>query len=462
VTPQYTHRTAFGAWINDMHNQALPNEPWPYVVIDDQIVRDCIACLDLQSQAGFNEFDVFGLIAASAWPVDIQSAVGPERARRVKTILEAAHERAIKVIYGLGVYSWGFDRIIEADARVRGTNPHAMCGARAESWEWMTRVIDYILGEFEVDGFHLESSDLGRCSCPQCSGQGDVEYHCRLNARTADYIRSKWPDKILMVNMCGYTAWGSKLSAEDRGHLAELSRHLDYLIDPGHGGLFIEEDSRREFIKSLACDYGTSGGFWIYPPQPWDRLRWFLPYPMRTGRHLKQLYEDGGRAVEYYMGPTLNPGVEVNIAFGGKLLADVGGDLDGTLAEVLEWLYEPRDAAALRRLQSVFRLAEDAYFENWLPKPLPPREAPGELHLTALPFKNWSGTASPAYLSELRPGWTLMDAAGRARYRSALLSIQRDLRGLDDAVGQIERLNRIKTCVQNALADVEAVDAVAN
>ncbi|NTW10275.1 MAG: hypothetical protein HGA26_02825, partial [Chlorobiaceae bacterium] len=54
------------------------------------------------------------------------------------------------------------------------------------------------------------------------------------------------------------------------------------------------------------------------------RQRWFLPYSRRTGLHLEDLHAQGGRAVEYYMGPADNPGVEVNIAFGGRKLRDAG------------------------------------------------------------------------------------------------------------------------------------------
>jgi len=47
---------------------------------------------------------------------------------------------------------------------------------------------------------------------------------------------------------------------------------------------------RREFIARLKCDYGTSGGFWVYPPPRWDRLRWFFPYVHRTGEFPARIY----------------------------------------------------------------------------------------------------------------------------------------------------------------------------
>lgn len=105
MTRPYNHRTAFGCWINDMRNQAMPRENWPYGVLDDQAVDSITGCLDLQRQAGFNEFCVFGLLATRDWPMDISSAASANRRQKMNKILKAAHERGIKVNYGLGVYS---------------------------------------------------------------------------------------------------------------------------------------------------------------------------------------------------------------------------------------------------------------------------------------------------------------------------------------------------------------------
>jgi hypothetical protein len=460
----YAHRTAFGAWINDMRNAAMPNERWPHVTVDDRTVDDVVACLDLQQRAGFNEFDVFGLIASYAWPTDLATAVDPGRRRKIDRIIDAAHQRGIKLIYGLGVYSWGFDRIIEADPRVQGTNPHAMCGSKAASWEWMSKVVDYVLSEFAVDGFHLESSDQGRCACAACAPLGDVEYHCRLNTRTAEYVRSRWPDKILMVNMCGYMPWGTKAKPEELGHLADLGKRLDYLIDPGHAGFFVDERDRRGFVAELACDFGTSGGIWVYPPQRWERLRWFLPYTRGTGRHIRQLYDQGGRAVEYYMGPILNPGVEANVLFGGRMLSDASREPAAVLREVLDELYRPKTEGALDGLVLLFERAERAYFDNWAPQMPDGRERPGELHLTPL-FATESGPATYVGRAPYRHGrdgagrsYQMMGPAGRAAYRRELQALGAAAEQLVGTVGAEDRLRRIQTCLRAAIADLDAAD----
>ena len=453
----FNHRAAFGCWVNDMRNEPAYGLHWPSRVLDDRTVNDITRCLDLASQAGFNEFNVFGLLATWAWPTDLRSAVDEERRRQVNKVINAAHDRGIKLLYGLGVYSWGFDAIIEADTEVQGPNPHAMCGSKARSWEWMQKVVDYVLDEFDIDGFHLEASDQGRCTCPACAKQGDKQYYSGLNQRTAEYVRSRSPDKILMVNMCGYTRpWGVKVAPDEMQYMVELSKALDYLIDPGHRGFFFDESSRRQAIAELQCDFGTSGGNWVYPPQRWDRAKWFLPYTMHTGQHIKQLYGEGGRAIEYYMGPTVNPGVEVNIAFGGRMLMDTSRSVNDVLTEVIETLYRPSNTAARDELVGIFQRAERAYFDNWSPQIAPPSSPPGELHLSALVGITTPG--APCYLTQHRD-WSVMNAAGRTAYKNEFIAILDEIPKLEGSFSDDGRLARIKACVNNVIRDIETIEA---
>src|SRR5206468_1636801 len=186
----------------------------PAKLLDDKTERDIIDCLTLGQQSGYNQIDVWGLFATSAYPIDIRSAFRDEQRRpRVDRILRAARERGIKIIYGTGVYSWGFD-----------------------------------------------------------------------------YIRAKYPGKLASCVIQGWSAWGKNLSSADKDRLVELSKHVDVIWDQGHRRTYIEPDKRAEFIARLHCDYGTSGGFWVYPPPRWNRLRWFFPYVHRTGQHLKELH----------------------------------------------------------------------------------------------------------------------------------------------------------------------------
>jgi hypothetical protein len=181
---QYTYRIAFGAWINDMRSTPLPTHDWPAPVLDDETVAGITRALEVQAAAGFTHLDVWGLFATFGWPVDIVSALDAERRRRIGQVLTAARDRGITLSYGMGVYSWGYDRIIEADPAVRGKqadgspHPHAMCGASDRSFEYVRRILDFVLGEFDFGAIHLESCDLGCCECPECVGKaGKVDYN---------------------------------------------------------------------------------------------------------------------------------------------------------------------------------------------------------------------------------------------------------------------------------------------
>ena len=385
----FTDRMGFGAWINDVRTSPLPFDSWPPVQLDDIAERSLIQTMDLQAQSGYNKFDVFGLFAAFGWPVDIVSAVDKERDRRVRRILRAARERGLKLIYGLGVYSWGFDKIIEHDPAVKGPNVHAMCGSKEESWQWQKKVIDFIM-RYDFDGYHLEASDLGRCTCGECMKRWPVPatYYNVITGRTADYIRKQAPDKYIAAITISWADWNKGFTEADKDGLVELSRKVDSILDQGHHGTYIKAPDRKAFIQRLHCRYGTSGGFWVYPPFRCDRLRWFLPYTRTTGTHIKELYADGGRTVLYYQGPVNNPGVEVNIAFGGRIMSDVTRKVEDVLAEVLDDLYRPRTPEALKKLVRIFQLAEDAYCGNLdydadgiHLKGLPAYPGPGELHI---------------------------------------------------------------------------------
>jgi hypothetical protein len=69
----YKYRIAFGCWINDMRSQALPLQRWPAPHLDEITVSSIIAAMDVQSRAGFNYLDAWGLFATYGYPPDIAS-----------------------------------------------------------------------------------------------------------------------------------------------------------------------------------------------------------------------------------------------------------------------------------------------------------------------------------------------------------------------------------------------------
>ena len=468
---KFEHRIAFGAWINDIRREPITHDSWPSVIIDRTTIEDFEATMSLLKQAGYTALDVFGLLTNHDWPLQIETVIDRARKRQVDELIDTAHRHDIEVIYGLGVYSWGFDTIIRSDPAVRGTNPSAMCGSKPGSREWMHKVIDFA-ANFDVDGYHLEVADQGRCTCPECSKETHLEYYCRLNRETADYIRGRYPGKLLLVNTSGYMPWGDFVQPEEFPVLNEMGRSIDVLIDGGNHGLFIREDMRRQFVQSFPCHYGTSGGFWVYPPQHWDRQRWFLPYLQAEAAHLKRLHGDGSRSCELYLGPLVNPSTEINVFCNGRLLGDIRREPADVLGEAIEALYRPKSQGDGDRLGELFLRAERAFFDAWTPRrnwgltaaytdgieglfewseEHPGRAVPGELFLEPL---LGSEPGFPVYLS------VHMTREGRGKYRRELQDLRKSVSGLGRGFEDGGRIERIGRCLGNVLKDLDAVDAV--
>src|SRR5262249_44734246 len=154
-------------------------------------------------------------------------AVPPERRERVRRLIGAGHRRGIRVLAGLGVYSWGYEAIIRAHPELSAGNPRALCASNPDAWVWQQRVTDWTFEQADVDGVSLQSADQGRCPCGRCARWGDLEYHARLNARVTAYVKGRWPGKVVGVN-----TWGvSTEDPADLPHLLEMARGSDFLID---------------------------------------------------------------------------------------------------------------------------------------------------------------------------------------------------------------------------------------
>ena len=105
-----------------MRLEPLPLEDWPASQMDDETVRSVIKAMDVQSHFQYNCLDAWGLLATTAWPLNLGDGVDNDRRRRVKKIIAEAHNRGIKVIYGMGTYSWGYNNIIESDPSLTAKN----------------------------------------------------------------------------------------------------------------------------------------------------------------------------------------------------------------------------------------------------------------------------------------------------------------------------------------------------
>jgi hypothetical protein len=424
-----------------------------------------LAALDVQSKAGFNLMDAWGLFATYGYPPDVTSAFA-DKARRtqVQRLIREAGQRGIKYLFGLGLFSWGYDQIIRADPAVRGKSKsgqpldHVLCGATDRAWKYVEKILDAALSDFDFCGVHLESADLGWCDCPSCGGKyGTVGYNARLNIRAADFIKRKWPGKIVTcipINWLGGSG-RAHFNLAEQDQIFELSKHIDCFMDQGWTGTFIPESTRKDFIGKLHCAYGTSAGLWVYHCGRWERLSYFLPYPQRTAAAIRRHFEDGARGCMFYQGPIINPGAEVNIAVGGRILADIRRSVADVLAEVVELYYRPRNPAAHKKLVELFLRAEDAYFGQWDPKRFSSaRPMPGELHLTHL-----FGTSPGPALYLLEP---FLNAQGRREYQKQLLAILQELARLLGRCDDRGRLARIQQALTVTLMLLESIRAAKN
>ena len=205
----FDYRIAYGCWLNDSREKPIVDEDWPSIRIDADTLSSLENTMAFLKMAGYNYLDVFGLITNHSWEDDIVSTVSAERREKVRAVIDIVHRNGLKVIYGLGVYSWGFDGIIARNAEVRGTSAQAMCASSPAADKIMRRVVDFVCETFAIDGFHLEAADQGRCECEKCRAfESDIDYYNSINARVARYIRERWPGKTLLVNTSGYLSWG--------------------------------------------------------------------------------------------------------------------------------------------------------------------------------------------------------------------------------------------------------------
>ncbi len=377
------------------------------------------------------------LYISRSWPLEIERAVPDGRGRLVERLISTARAHKLRVLSGLGVYSWGFDEIIRANRHLGPTNSHALCLSHPESWPWMQRIIDFVFTRFEIDGVSMQSADQGRCSCEGCRKLPDAEYHARINIRAADYIRSRWPGKIV-----GVSSWGMDFS--DPGNteaIVAMSKSLDYLIDFNNSSARRGPDQRRHFIRSLGCDFGTLGGPQPEPPQHWPRDRWFLPTLKRTSEHLRQLAADGGRACEYFFHIGANPGDAVSQTLAGRVLSDPTAPWEQHAAAAVDEVFGIAQPARRDEILTLLLDAEDAYYRHL-------GDYCGTVSLEPL-MADRSGP--PVYLTER------LNKSQLAEYAAALPSLIRRAEQLAAELPRNSRIADTLECLRNVRDEVSSL-----
>lgn len=437
AAPEPFRYRGYLGWITDLATEPDPNAAWPSMRLDEELLRDYADTFRLMSEWKLQDLCIWGLYVSSAWPVDLASAVPADRAARVRKLIDAAHARGVRIISGLGVYSWGFERILKANPHLMKGNAKTMCGSENESWEWMRKVIDFVFTRFPIDGVSMQSADQGRCPCDRCRRYTETEYHARLNIRCAEYIRGKFPGKLVAVS-----GWGMRFhDPASLPHLQALGRHIDYLIDVRDTSRQSDPAARRKLISALPCAFGTLGGPQVEPPQHWRRDRWFLPTIRSVGEHLEQLHADGGRACEWFYHILANPGCEISTWVAAKVLAEPQAGWRRHLDASLERLYRVRKQSVRDDLAEAFLQAEYAYLRH-----IPPMC--GTISMEPLVS---TSAGPPVYLTKR------LNAAQRKQYESDLTTIRARFASLAREVPERNRMAAILRSIDGVQADLASI-----
>ena len=330
----FTYRVTDG-WLRDLASQPTPNEPWPCIRWDGQLLADQIRFLDVQAELGVEYNLAWGLFVDRAWPVPFENVIDEARKEKLKAFVRAAHQRGLKVLSGVGIYSWGFDEVIRNVPGVSAGSERCMCAHSESAWDWQRRVLDFLMAPaWGLDGISMQSADQGRCQCEKCSKLSPAEHHAALLVRSADYVRSQRPEWTI-----GQASWGLRMDEpEEFEHIRHISQAVDYMVEVRERSA--ESGRRPEMARGLECAFGSVGGVFVEPPQHWDRLRWCLPCGLGSARSLARLWEDGGSACEYFYRPFANPVEEVSWRTGARLLSSPRVAPMAALEEALEAVYK--------------------------------------------------------------------------------------------------------------------------
>lgn len=411
--------------------------PWPSVIIDQPLIDDYKETLGFLQRSSMNEITIWGLFTNSYWEPEVAKTIDAEREKKVRGIISEAHQKGIKILCGLGVYSWGFNKIIKEHPEIKcPCNDEVMDFSKPESWKWQKKVLDYLMDNFEFDGFSMQSADRGRCTCGEYAKLSNLEYHALLNQKVVDYIRSKKKNFII-----GISGWGMNFgNPDDLKSIVKMTRNVDYLIDVEESALKGGKAYRKELINAIApCEYGSTGTPNIEPIQALPRDQYFVPTLKRSCQRIKELYQDGGRACETYVHTRGNLGDEVTIEVMAGILNNPGEDIQTELKKTLKWMFKPLSAYALQEMATIFNNSEEAYFNN----------AKGDQEVILLMRRDVT-IPSSQYLVEMSP-------ASRTNYKSVMRDVYNRAVRLKDKVGNKEKYQSLLHCLEKVLSEIDLI-----
>ena len=431
----FEHKGYLG-WMIDMSRTEC-HDAWPSVKLDSAIIADYAETLDFLQRSGMNEITLWGLFTNKYWEPEIEKTIDSNRMLLINSIIRMAHEQKIKVILGMGVYSWGFDKIIQEHPELGcSCNGHVLDWLNPKSWEWQKKVFDYTFDNFEFDGISMQSADLGRCNCGESARMTELEYHAAINQKAVNYIRSKKPDYII-----GISGWGMNFgNPADLKNIRNMTKGVDYLIDVEETSLKEGRKYRRELIKTIApCRFGNTAVPNIEPIQRMPRNAYFVPTLFHACQNLKDLFADGGLACESYARTRGNPADKVTIEVIARILSNPEMDTNNALAEVIQNIYQPACHAALSELTAIFQEAEAAFFLN--SRKIGMNDFSKEI-LLLIP-RDGEGIDN-SYLKA-------MDSASRLNYLDTIKNLRKRVARLKNKVGNQKELNLLSDCLNHVM-----------
>ncbi len=434
----FIHRGYLG-WMIDMSRTARENTPWPAIIIDSPLLSDYNETLDFLERSKTNEITIWGLFTSTSWEPEISKTIDGNRQKQIKEIIAKAHEKGIKIICGVGVYSWGFNKIIAEHPEVRcSSNPELMDLAKPEAFEWQKKVLDYLTDNYDFDGFSLQSADRGVCKEGGNMAVRDMEYHARLNQKVVNYIRSKRKNYVI-----GISGWGMDMgNPKDLESIISMSENVDYIIDVYESALKGGQAYRRKLIEAIKpCVYGNTGTPNVEPIQALPRDAYFVPTVKRTTQRSKQLFSDGGLASETYYRTRGNPGDEITGEALAATLKSPERNTDEVLKEALAFVYEVKDPAVLETLLQIYYEAEDAYFKY----------GAGDKEIILL-IPRESLTPSSHFLS-------IMSTEDRLSYKKVFQELAHKAEDINGKIGNRSKLELLQLCLNNTLSQLEAIRA---
>lgn len=438
TTHHFQYRVTSG-WLRDLASEPTPHDTWPNIRWDEQLLADQQRYLDVQAELGMTYNLAWGFFIDRAWPVplDPDRVIDARRAEYLKAFVDGAHARGLKVLSGMGIYSWGFDEVIRKIPGVSQGHHHAMCLFSDEAWDWQRRVLDFVMDpRWGLDGISMQSADQGRCECEQCKQLSPAEHHAILLVRSAEHVRSNRPDWTI-----GQASWGLRVDEpEEFKFLKQISQAVDYMIEVRE--LSAKAGKRTELIQKLDCAFGSVGGVFIEPPQHWDRLRWFVPCGLGSARALAELWQDGGRACEYFYRTFANPVEEVSWRTGAKMLIAPTTPPETALREAVAAVYAV-EGVPLDDLTDWFIRGENAYFSRSSFE-----LGRGPLSLEPLIWKeNPAAAGPPIYLRDR------MTPEARADYAQELHQLKDELNQM--AIPRSDLVAKTMQAINGTLQDIQ-------